>query len=1183
MISPLSYSTSPFIEGALKGDQNSALALARSLCLTPDSKNISENLRIRLLNPESSDDPVYAQFCTALLDAQGQEGYRLAKGFFKAYLQEGKPAKAVAQAMLIYIKVFSPDKNPQLCKEFVQAIDQIKQKGDFLSEIQIKEEFLEYLLNESSNPEEVERGLKLQLSLIDDLDQIELSGAFYCQAEDLIDKQLERYLCLLIKYFGGSQSDLELEVKKTLIAAKDNPLLNSHQRHLAEYHLANVLLREEFTRICDVHESKYLFENLLKKLDKESPYYCQIKFALAHSFIKTLFAKVALDSDVRLPLACIVNQTHASDLKAKIYSILGLSYLPKHPDNAKDFDIEKAWHYFKLALESAHSSSFLIPLMRYQLGLACLFKKSSREEFEDVKIQFEELMQAGNLTPSFINKINFVYEFLSRMGLPKEEIKIGQKEDCKLQQKLYHGFSALVGDNLYEISSFLHEYRSGLKVGGENSYNFVSMRNEIKTKMIDLWEQAGEISCSDLNTEIFSYCSQKAEEFATYLFKEGEKLKIEAEKIKHQQFHNSIKTDYKINCKSFVQDFYKLFASLESDKQAASCFYFIVFIVKELQEMFQSFEIKSEAFPMASIGVQLSLLNDLAQLIERGNGPSARISMTNKRSLKILRTVILECAQTFQKALQIMDRSQDELIFNINSCKILKNHARFLLSQSALDCSYPSLSHAYYQFLSFFRDHTKEKSDLYLEAGRLHHYYFSHLKSFGSKEEISKNYLQFDKRFDIELAHVKLYLNAFTYAQNNLKKYTVIGSEILNFGPKLITEYVAEFHSQVYKIQFPKVLFILFFTCVDLLRFHDRENEANELIKCLCTLPDLEFFLSDQGSSPEEKKPSKKGSKKGLKGLEASFKKNHTKSIKIGKMTFKGFYCEEEINTSLVFNFEKFPGLKKQLEKAEGVEWIPPLDLTFHEIKPHQKKKKNHLEIKPNLPEIKRTPRIESSRTENQEVKPLTPETSPISPIEFIETNTISLTAETKRRAREALAAEERKRWIKENRVPRGFAPIGLSLVCVESKEPCKINIYLSPSCLKIYNELWIPNSGALNKSYSPPFDPNDYRNDIAITRNDVKKLVEGLGGEYHEEQGKGSHEKVLIPSLYNSPRITFGDSSLTFADFDGEDTPSSQTVTLTKSSDLKFYQIYQLRDKLIKLRLTPDVVKEEMCVFNKG
>ena len=58
---------------------------------------------------------------------------------------------------------------------------------------------------------------------------------------------------------------------------------------------------------------------------------------------------------------------------------------------------------------------------------------------------------------------------------------------------------------------------------------------------------------------------------------------------------------------------------------------------------------------------------------------------------------------------------------------------------------------------------------------------------------------------------------------------------------------------------------------------------------------------------------------------------------------------------------------------------------------------------------------------------------------------------------------------------------------------------------MEIFNKLWVPKSK--NKNLSHPYDSDDFRNDVAITRNEVIKLIEGLGGKYDDGQGKGSQK----------------------------------------------------------------------------
>lgn len=49
----------------------------------------------------------------------------------------------------------------------------------------------------------------------------------------------------------------------------------------------------------------------------------------------------------------------------------------------------------------------------------------------------------------------------------------------------------------------------------------------------------------------------------------------------------------------------------------------------------------------------------------------------------------------------------------------------------------------------------------------------------------------------------------------------------------------------------------------------------------------------------------------------------------------------------------------------------------------------------------------------------------------------------------------------------------------------------------------------------------------------------------------------------------------MSFANF-GSSRLSSQAITLTKAPDLEPYQVFQLREKLIKLGFTPNSVKQK-------
>jgi hypothetical protein len=260
------------------------------------------------------------------------------------------------------------------------------------------------------------------------------------------------------------------------------------------------------------------------------------------------------------------------------------------------------------------------------------------------------------------------------------------------------------------------------------------------------------------------------------------------------------------------------------------------------------------------------------------------------------------------------------------------------------------------------------------------------------------------------------------------------------------------------------------------------------------------------------------------------------------------------------FNYYKYPDLKEKIKTAKGSEWIPSFDICYH------------YKIKNVEPQIIKSTKVKNIKTNNQKTLTITTKIEnaeePLPEVEFPE---ISIKTETKENAKAALENQERKQRLKESRIAKQPLLMETSSTPVTLTNEGSPKVYLSPSCMKIFDKLWELNSGALNVSMVAPFDPHDYHNDIDITRCEVKKLIEGLGGKYSEDGGKGSHEKGIL----NSPKFSFGEKSTTFADFNSV---TSQNVILPKSNKLKFYQVFQLRDKLIKLGFTPESVSLSPC-----
>lgn len=1111
------YPRNNLIEDTLTGNRHSALALTRSICFGTDSERLSSELEARLSNIQSADQPIYVKCCQILLQARNQETYLSAKKTLKASLNETNQDFPLAQLMLIYIKVFSPKKEkaaPQITEKFLKEIENVKQTGDCFSEIEIKEEFLEYLLNHSLNPVDVEKGLQLQLSLLHNLGMMNF---WDCNIAELTDRQLKRYLDLIIKYFGGEDQDQEQEVKKTLEAAKSNSLLSDHQRFLADYHLANLLLIKEFAVTCDLPEAEYLLKNLLKKLDKENPYYLYTKF-LTTSLLNE-------KGSFQLSLASMINHKDALDLKAEILYELGLSYIEDYQEtsNTFDADIEKTWLYLNKALESAHCSSFLIPQIRLKLGALFLLRKKNErnQDLEAIRKHLDILANQGNFEINFKNEVKFLLEIMS--GLTKGEPTVSSKCDE----------SNLILDNFKMAQLIGRVYPS------ENSI-------KTKTKLIELLNTKDRLSSFDLILEFESHLHEVKTEIDLSYFDVAD-LKIEIKELKRNLVNSNLRIDYEIQYKKFAEDLHKLISSLPETKKIEAYDHINKIIEMKLIKLQQDCHLSPTIWSKRKTHeIQLGIHNYFIELLEKDSETKKQVHSCSRQYSSI--------AQDYINELKEVTNSQEDLIFLINCYKIRdKNRKIFTTIPSDR-----GLAHSYLSLADFCSG--KPKSDLLWEAGRIYYQYYSHLESFGDKSDIFHNYFYWEKRTNNELGYVQLSTDAFLCANDDLNKYYCMGLEILNFGPRLILEYIKEHHSykgtKLQRSNFPPSLFSLFLNCVELLRFHNREEEANELLDIFQTLPNLDSYLTSI-FKPQKKC---KGIEKHRPVQSGSVNNNNSQDISIGNHAFTGggFLID---HSNKKFNFKKYPNLEKQIETAEGLDWLPYFDLTFSVI--HKSEK----------PTVNEAPRRVKKNKRNQEISSSSPEINEKEVIASGEIQEPSLTSVIKKQAQAALENQERKKRLKEARDSKQIMPMtsGASPNINHPEEPPFI--YLTPKGMSIFDKLWEKNGGALN-SQNDLFDPHDYRNDVAITKEEVKKLIEELGGEYHEDQGKGSHNKGVIPSLCNSPKIILGKSSMTFADFGS--TPSSQNVTLTKSHDLKYYQVFQLRDKLIKLGYTPKTVREK-------
>lgn len=960
-----------------------------SLSCYPNIHLIEDALRAFV---QLEEQPGFVKLCQTLLQDRSQDSYRLAKTALKASL-ESDPDNAAIQTMLVYIKIFLPNKRS--AKLFLDAIACAKQRGDCFTVIEIKEAFLEYVLNESSSAEEVEMGLRQQVLFMDDL---QFMGLVYDGLEELIERQNERYFLLLLKYFGGAQdpgTDLEVTVKTTLMAVTD-------QQDLAMFHLAHLLKMKECLKTCDVRESISLMNHLVKKLDKQSPYFSLAKLAI--STLNTGTTK-------KIFLASLVNTVNDQELKAKVYYLLGCSYL----QNDKDFDVENAYLYFKNALETAGPSSCLIPEIRYQLGCLSFLQNNLTDcEFYISEIKFDRL------NVSYISKINFLNN--------------RERKNQNLNYGVFWGFQARSSNNIRSILTILNDFRS-----------------------------------RSIKSDDLPHFQQKEKEFLSSLFKETKKIGDD----------------------KFADRLHQLFLEFKGgDKFSTCCLYVNKIIDNKISGQSLS--------KIKEINIKLGVIDRLIKLTALEESLSKFDKITSFYHL-------LSNAVENHYDIKSKNKTQNDLIFLINQYKLLSIYERLYGDfYFTID-----LFHCYHDLSNFFRDDEKQKVNLLTEAGRLSISFLSN--------EISEKY-----NWDQRRSRLFYSILAFNLSKDEGKYYT-LGSDILKFGPKLVIE-GCEIYKKIPNQPISADLFMLFSISVNLLRFHHREEEANDLIHLMNSFPGLNLLLS-------------------------SFKKLGAKDHDPSRRGEARFILESTQKSS--FSYKNYPLLKQQMKTAEGVEWIPPFDVEFNVVQERKKKKKIKMEKPPSLPP-----------------------TTEVLPEPSFAKEEPSTTAVAKRNARKLLERQEKKTLIKQNRAPKCIVPLDVLAPVPPSQKACPIKIELSPTCTEIFNKLWVPNSGALNKSNIGPFDPCDYRNDIAISRLEVKTLIEELGGQYHEDGGKGSHKIGEIPSLYNSPKIILGEE-MTFADFEQSGLPSSQNITLTKSPDLKCYQIRQLQGKLIKLGYTLETVKQ--------
>lgn len=1074
------------IEEALKGDMKSTLKLGKSLYDESDLDTISQDLQTRLADPQSADNTQYTTICKALLQARSEETYKSAKKVFKACLDTSTQNSSIAKMLLIFIKSSLSQNDNNIAKRikiFEEAIAESQKTNDCLFEIQVKEAFLDYLLAFCADPEILESGLQLQLSLIDDLNMMEDSNGF--DVDDLTKRQLERYLQLIILFFGepadtSSTTTLENKAKEILIAIRDNHWLTIQQRYLAKYHLASLLLRDELRSTCDIPESYYWFKDLLKKTDNDSPYFPQIKLAIA--YIKEKFNSGHCTyynflTDVRFPLATVVNKASSLELKVKIFFKLALSYLPKNVGEANLFDLQEAEKYFNKVLEFAHPSSFLMPLVHYQLGCILIFI-----DFAKAADHFNQVSECKHLSTQFVNKIKFLKETASLTHTRdiKNLLPMKDKDSNKEMQMTFHGLQVVAGENAREIRDFFGKAKNSFNSLVDKDFSKKTQktsqkfRQEVKRILLNVLNTESEDRVKDILTHILKYTLVKVDELDKILGK-----------FHHLPFGGTGELDpdspkkliVKLYPKILFDHLNKVITHTEINYLTTGLFfqlsyYYVTLLKKQNFEDQIVADHRVPSYVFASLF--LRVLDDLATTYK-----------DNKKLLREIGVIIDEffmyfCGKYSHFGANGLNKmTQEELIFSVNLLKIARHHLKCSNFQVGGATGY--LAQCYEELaLLLGKISKKQAANLILEAARLYHITCLKMEP---------------QQFKIFVA--EQYHAAFALEKNDYKKYTIIGKEILSFGVEFI-----EHHVRIRtEGKEAGILFGFFKVCVELLRFHDREKEGNDLIDCMLSHPTVVKWKNS-----------------------------------VGEEWFDGVNFRAKLPSHKnKFDLENYPQLGERLQTAENLDWIPPFNFSFKVVGRAKKPIQNH--------------------PKNEEI------TYP----SFESTTTASSTVEAKNAAKVLLERQERKQTLKESRVAKGLVvskplpPINNSNAV---QETCPVKITLKPKHMEIFNRLWIPNSGG-------------YRNDITITRKEAKKLIAGLNGEFHEDQGKGSHGKGVLSALFQSSRIVFGDDSMTLADFEGL-TPPSEMVTVPKSPELKHYQIIQLREKLIKLGYTPDSVKEK-------
>jgi hypothetical protein len=124
--------------------------------------------------------------------------------------------------------------------------------------------------------------------------------------------------------------------------------------------------------------------------------------------------------------------------------------------------------------------------------------------------------------------------------------------------------------------------------------------------------------------------------------------------------------------------------------------------------------------------------------------------------------------------------------------------------------------------------------------------------------------------------------------------------------------------------------------------------------------------------------------------------------------------------------------------------------------------------------------------------------------------------------------------------------------------------LFINRTAYEIFQRLFTQNN-----ENEGPWENRSYRSTVSISRLEIKKLIEGLGGRYSKSRGHGSHSLGHLPSINNLPKLELNGEEIGICDIQ----ENELLICLTKAAILKYYQLAQVRNVLIKQGFTPDTV----------